>query len=151
MNFSKITQGILCAITFFAFSQVAWAGNVGGFWLTENKRAVIEIEETANSITGYIHWIIEGGQQKDIHNPDPSLRDDPLCGLGIIWGFDPDGKDRWDNGKIYKADDGDIYHANVELLSGNELKLRGHIGISLIGKSQILTRVDPKNYPKCKE
>ncbi len=150
MILSKITKGALCAAAIITISSPALASSVGGFWLTENKRAVIEIEEKADTITGYIHWIIEGGLQKDINNPDPSLRDEPMCGLGILWGFEPDGKNAWDNGRIYKADDGDTYHANVELLSENELKVRGHVGISLLGKTQIFTRVDPKDYPQCK-
>ena len=120
-----------------------------GYWLTENKRAVIHTYECEQGLCGNIHWIIEGGMQYDTKNPEETKRSTPMCGLKIIWGFEKD-DDEWENGKIYKADDGDVYSADIELKDENTLSLRGYIGIPLFGKSQIWSRVSPDEYKKCK-
>jgi len=135
-------------VLFTSYSTFA-ASPLEGYWLTENKRSVIKVTECDQGWCGYIHWIIEGGMQSDAKNPDETKRDRPMCGLPILWGFTQDSANAWEGGKIYKADDGDIYNANMELQSDGTLKVRGYVGISLLGKSQIWTRVQENNYPAC--
>ncbi|MEC7029591.1 MAG: DUF2147 domain-containing protein, partial [Pseudomonadota bacterium] len=48
-----------------------------------------------------------------------------------------------------KADDGDMYDADVELNQDGTLHVRGYMGIALLGKSQTWTRVQPEDYPMC--
>lgn len=134
----------------FVFPSVVFAQShdAQGYWLTENKRAVVHTFECDQGLCGKIHWIIEGGMQYDEKNPDEAKRSAPMCGLQILWGFKKDGTD-WDDGHIYKADDGEIYSANIELKDENTLSLRGYVGISLFGKSQVWTRVSPDTYPPC--
>lgn len=123
--------------------------DASGYWLTENKRAVIHTFECDQGFCGKIHWIIEGGLQFDEHNPDATKRSTPMCGLQILWGFEKDG-DNWENGKIYKADDGDTYSADIKLKDQNSLFLRGYVGIPLLGKTQKWTRVSAEEYKECK-
>lgn len=140
--------GILTALA--VTPNNAFANEAEGYWLTENKRSVIHVTKCYDSLCGNIHWIIEGGMQYDEKNPDASERRKPMCGLKLMWGFRPDGSD-WKDGKIYKADDGDIYNANVTLVDKNTLKLRGYVGIPLFGKTQKWTRVSSEDYPRCSE
>ena len=56
----------------------------------------------------------------------------------------------WTGGKVYKADEGDMYDANLEVLSDNQVKLRGYMGMTILGKSQTWNRVSAKDYPRCK-
>lgn len=123
-----------------------------GLWLTENKRAAIRITNDASGLRGEIAWIIAGGMSKDTQNADASKRDRPLCGMVILWGFQQNAKNpkSWESGRIYKADDGDIYHANLSVVSDNKLYLRGYVGMPLLGKTQYWTRVSEKDYPRCK-
>lgn len=132
-----------------AVKTVNAASPVDGLWLTENKRSVIRVAPCEQGLCGHIHWIIEGGMQSDAKNPDASKRDRPMCGLPILWGFKQDSETAWEDGKIYKADDGDVYDANLALQNDGTLKVRGYMGISLLGKSQIWTRVDEAEYPAC--
>ena len=125
------------------------ATDVEGLWLTENKRSVIKVEECDMGLCGTIHWIIEGGMQFDEKNPDKEMRDRPMCGLTILWGFEQDGMNEWEDGKIYKADDGDIYSSELELEDDGTLEVKGYIGLSFIGKSQNWTRVSADDYPAC--
>ena len=144
---------ILAAILLILTAIPAYAADVKdgvtGYWLTENKRAVIEIEECKSSVCGYVYWIIEGGLQFDENNPLEELRDDPICGMQILKDFTKTAPGDWDNGTIYKADDGDTYKANLELLENGTLKLRGYVGAPIFGKTQIWTKVDRADYKAC--
>lgn len=136
------------ALFFHAGSALA-ESPLAGLWLTENQRSVINIGECEQGLCGSIHWIIEGGMQTDSKNPDESRRDQPMCGLPILWGFNQHSDIAWEDGKIYKADDGDIYDANLELNNDGTLHVRGYRGVSFLGKSQTWTRVESANYPAC--
>ena len=128
----------------------AYAPGLEGLWLTQNERSVIQIKTCEQGLCGHIYWIIDGGMQTDAKNPDEAKRNRSMCGLPILWGFEKESETEWEDGKIYKADDGDIYDANLELLDDGTLKVRGYMGISLFGKSQIWTQAEAKDYPKCK-
>ena len=126
------------------------ADSVEGHWLTQNKRAVVQIEECESSLCGYIYWIIEGGLQYDENNPNESMRTQPMCGLQILSGFEKEGEGEWEDGKIYKADDGDIYDADIEIQEDGTLRLRGYVGVPMFGKTQIWTRANKADYAACK-
>ncbi len=124
-----------------------------GLWLTENKRSVIELKKQPDgTLGGKIAWIIDGGMQFDEKNPDASKHNTPMCGLTIVSGLqqgknNPNG---WNNGKIYKADEGDMYDAKLTMESPDKLEVRGFMGVSMFGKSQDWTRVSTKDYKRCK-
>lgn len=149
----KILFAFLFTLFSASYALAAETPDPTGLWLTENKRAVVKIDRCGNSICGNIAWIIEGGMQKDIKNPDPAKRDTPMCGLPILYNFvqNPKNAKVWESGHIYKADEGDTYNATVSVTSPNELYLRGYIGIPLIGKTQTWTKVSAKDYPACKK
>jgi len=123
-----------------------------GLWLTENKRSVIKLEKCGETLCGHIVWIIEGGMQYDTKNPEKELQGQAMCGLQIVQGLkqNPKGPNNWDGGKIYKADDGDVYDASLRMKKKETLVVRGYMGISLLGKSQTWMRVNESQYPKCK-
>lgn len=122
-----------------------------GYWLTQNERAVIKIDHCGTNLCGKIHWIIKDGMTHDTKNHDAAKRSTPLCGLQILNDFTQNSENEklWDNGTIYKADEGETYHATINVIDEKTLNLRGYIGIPLIGKTQTWTRVDKKSYPKC--
>ena len=132
------------------FSVPAFASDPAeGLWLTENERAVIEVQECDRGLCGAVYWIIEGGMQYDEHNPDESKRTTPMCSLEILYGFKQKKSGEWSGGKIYKADEGDTYNANVRVENMDTLKLRGYVGVPLLGKTQSWKRVDGADYPQC--
>lgn len=133
-------------------AQAADAPDPTGLWLTENKRSVIKVDTCDAGICGKIYWIIKDGMTIDSKNPDPKYRDKPMCGLQILSGFKQNPKNAkvWEGGKIYKADEGDVYNATVSVTGPNTMNVRGYVGVPLFGKSQNWTRVDGKDYPACK-
>ncbi len=129
----------------------AQAKDIEGLWLTQNKRSVVQIAScNGDKLCGHIYWITEGGMQFDTKNPDESKREIPMCGLKILWGMTKDNDKRWEDGKIYKADDGDIYDAYIELKDDDTLKLRGFMGVSILGKTQYWTKVSADQYMQCR-
>jgi uncharacterized protein (DUF2147 family) len=149
MRFSGYMFALFILCLGVPLAAQASSGGVEGFWLTENKRSVIEITPCQQGLCGYVHWIVGGGMQYDSKNPDVAQRDTPMCGLGILWGFKQESPTSWTGGKIYKADDGDTYDANVQLQSDGTLRVRGYVGVSLFGKTQTWNRVEKSDYAAC--
>jgi uncharacterized protein (DUF2147 family) len=124
------------------------ANAVLGRWLTEDRDGVVEIFRCDDSLCGRLVWLKDpigkdGKPPVDRNNPQPALRGRTICGLVILSGFKPSGPNAWDDGQIYNPDNGKSYSAQLTLESRDRLRLRGYIGIPLLGGSQIWTRVDP--------
>lgn len=150
MRFLLFTLVLLMPLSMAQAKQVY---DPTGYWLTENERAVIYVKNCDQGLCGSIHWIIEGGMQFDEFNPDINRHQDPLCRRQIMSGFSQNAQNpnKWSGGEIYKADEGDTYDANLTVLSKDKMKLRGYIGISLLGKTQTWTRVSNDNYKQCRQ
>ena len=120
------------------------ADSILGKWYTAGEKAVVEIYKNGNSYCGKIIWLKEpknenGTDKMDIHNPDESKKRRPVIGINIVEGFQYKGKNKWVDGDIYDPDNGKTYSCYMKL-EGNELKVRGYIGISLIGRTTVWTR-----------
>ena len=156
-NFMEISMRLsLLALSLSLFTVPALAQSAKaptGLWLTENKRSVIELFQCKAGeplMCGRIAWIIEGGMQFDTKNPDASKHKTPLCGMTILSGLRMESPGKWVDGKVYKADEGDMYDAKMTVLSDEKLEMRGFAGLSMFGKTQTWTRVSAKDYPRCK-
>lgn len=151
MKFTLFMSGCILALSLLtapAFAQNA--ASPEGLWLTENERSVISVKECPQGLCGTIYWIIDGGMQFDEKNEDPALQNKPMCGLKILWGFKQENAMNWVDGKIYKADEGDLYNASLQMLPKGNMLVRGYVGMPLFGKSQTWRPVSAKDYPKCK-
>jgi len=129
-----------------------------GLWATdpegEGGQAHIEIFADGDRYSGNIVWLDEpiypsddeqgmAGQEKvDRENPDAALRTRKIIGLVIMEDFIFDGKGTWQKGTIYDPDNGKTYKSKVKLTDDGVLKVRGFIGVSLIGRTSQWTRVD---------
>ena len=148
--FLQFCAVLIGAFLVFSSSFANAADPAEGLWLTENERSVINVQECDEGLCGTIYWIIDGGMQVDEKNPDEAKRGQPMCGLKILWGFERDEPGEWENGNIYKADDGDLYSAELEVEEDGTLDVRGYLGFSFIGKSQTWTRVNAGDYQRCR-
>lgn len=151
MKKTRIFLMLLAAVLFALPNVVAQkvsADDVIGTWLNEDEDAHIQVTKTDNKFFGKVIWIKdpidpETGQPKlDKENPDESLRSRPRLGLEILTNFVFDGDDRWEDGKIYDPKSGKTYSCYIQFLDKNKLKIRGYIGVSLIGKTTYWTRVE---------
>ena len=111
-----------------------------GNWLTEAKDGIIQISLGAGGL--YEGRIVGGNHpgRVDDKNPDSALRAKPLLGAVILRHLHYDGEGRWSGGAIYEPDSGRTYKCSVQLIAPDNLKVRGFLGFSLLGKSQLWTR-----------
>lgn len=116
-----------------------------GVWLTGEGKAQIEIYKKGNKYFGKIVWMIEpleadGSTKKDDNNPDENLRNRTIKGLEILRGFEYEGDNEWVDGKIYDPESGSDYSCKITLRKDGKLDVRGYIGISLFGRTDVWTR-----------
>ena len=68
------------------------------------------------------------------------MKDKPVLGLRILWDLGEDGN-QWSGGRVLDPDNGKVYKCYVALEDGGrKLKVRGFIGVSLLGRTQIWMR-----------
>lgn len=122
------------------------ADGIKGKWYNSDKDAQIEIFKEGGKYYGKIVWLkepTEDGKSKiDKNNSDKSKQNRPIMGLRILNDFQYTGKDTWENGTIYDPKNGKNYNCNIRIKNSNTLEVRGFIGISLIGRTVIWTRVE---------
>jgi uncharacterized protein (DUF2147 family) len=124
---------------------LASAGIPQGVWLIDNEVAV-QVFDCSNLLCGRVLWLSiprdpQGRLVLDKKNPDPALRQRPLCGLTIFWGLRPAGPDRWTDGWFYNPDDGQTYNISAELKSADTIEARVYSGDPLYGQTKMLYRV----------
>lgn len=122
----------------------AWAAS--GVWLTESGSAHVEIGGCGEVLCGKIVWLREpldtAGQPKtDKENPDPAKRERTILGLAMLDGFRPAGEGKWGDGTIYNPEDGKTYSCTMSLENDGTLRVRGYVGLPILGKTQVWTRV----------
>ena len=142
------------ALAICALGEPAWtiAGDDPGpigIWSTDGNDSHVKIEKCGTSLCGTIVWLKQplgddGKPAVDSKNPDPSLRSQKLVGLRLLSGFaqTSDDPNVWKGGKIYDPDDGRTYSCNLTVQDAKTLKVRGYVGFSLLGKTQIWNRIE---------
>jgi uncharacterized protein (DUF2147 family) len=108
-----------------------------GLYFSPKKDAKIEIYQQGDRYFGKFIWLEIG--DKDINNPDPKLRSRELLGMTFIQNFRYDDEEYTD-GKIYDPQTGETYDC-IMWLEGENLMLRGFIGFSLFGRTEMFTRI----------
>lgn len=132
----KLALCMIAATMTFATPALA-ADSILGDWVTEEGDAIVRISKCGASVCGRIHKYLvtppNGVNQKDIHNPDKSLRHRKLLGTAVLTGFTPDGN-KW-RGRIYDPKTGKSYRSEVTLRSPNALKVKGCIAFICQGQN----------------
>jgi len=148
-------RGAWLAVAVPLVAAAAPGASPAGQWLTEDNSGVVEIFRCASEDAwcGRLAWFrVDPGdpnpQGLDLRNPDPARRDRSLCGMTFMSGFRPAGPDSWDDGFVYNPDNGKTYHATMALQPDGRLRLRGYIGVPLLGESQVWTRFT-RAVPSC--
>jgi uncharacterized protein (DUF2147 family) len=120
-------------------SQAVTKDAVLGEWLSEKKDGKVLIYKQGEKYFGKISWGKDGGEKKDVNNPDEKMKTQPIVGSVILKGFEFTGKS-WEEGTIYDPNNGKTYSCNIKMKKPNELEIRGYVGISLLGRTTVWTR-----------
>jgi len=134
--------GLLAALT---LSFAAQAGSPKGIWLTESKKAHVEVYDCGDKLCGKIVWLKEplndkGLPKLDDKNEDETLRSKPLMGQNMISNMVADGENAWDDGTIYNAEDGKTYSSEMNMPNDKTLNVSGCV--LFFCKEQVWTRVN---------
>ncbi len=126
-----------------ADAQKVKADDILGTWIAGEGKAKVSVFKSGTKYFGKIIWLKEplknGKQKTDIHNPDPHLRSKPVIDLVVLKNFEfEDGE--WVNGRVYDPSSGNDYSCKITMPNLRTLKVRGFIGISLLGKTDVWKR-----------
>jgi uncharacterized protein (DUF2147 family)/peptidoglycan/LPS O-acetylase OafA/YrhL len=124
------------------------AASPEGRWYAEGGAAQVEIASCGETLCGTIVWLRSpldenGCELTDRENPDEVLRSRSIVGLEILRDLRADeaAAERWDGGSIYDPTSGRTYRCRVDLDGPDRLRVRGYIGITLLGRTTTWTRV----------
>lgn len=131
---------IIVLLPYFGFAQ----NSILGVWQTIDDesgeaKSHVEIYEKNGKIYGKVIKLLPAATVKICNNCPGEKNGKSLIGMDILWELRPY-KNYWSYGQIIDPKNGKIYSGSV-WLEGDQLKLRGYIGISLIGRTQIWHRV----------
>ncbi len=131
-------HGILYWVAALAIGLIAssaWAMSVDdpcGTWLTANGQGVVTIAQCGDALCGRIVGI-----RRSAAEPAPTdFQGLSQCGLTIIRNEKPATQDTW-LGEITDPRDGASYQAKLWVDRQGDLHLRGFVGISVFGATQV--------------
>ena len=144
-NFSKFS---LLTLLFLVIGASAFAQNadaVLGVWKSGEGTGMVQIYKKGDKYFGKVVWLKvpndpDGKPRTDLNNPDEKLRTRPLKGLENLREFVFKGKDVWEEGRIYDPKTGNDYACEMKLVDENTLEVRGYIGVSLFGRTDVWKR-----------
>ena len=129
------------------FAQKPKPGDIIGYWFNDEKTSKLQIYQTGNKFYAKVVWIKDpidpatGKPKLDNLNPNPKQKNQPLLGLVVLKDFTFDGKEEWNDGTIYDPKNGKTYSCFMKFDGTvNLLKIRGYIGVSLLGRTTYWTR-----------
>ncbi len=143
------TRVALLALLFLPMLPgAAKAADPAGLWWAEGGSSKIEIRHCGEVLCGEIVWLNRpyddrGHGLRDVENPEPALRSRLVLGLQILSNLrnSPDDPDGWTDGEIYDPGSGNTYNASLEIDHPNCMRVRGYLGIPLLGRTTTWIRV----------
>lgn len=144
MRAKKITGLLLLLI--LAVAGVAQTKDaILGKWVNESGEGQILIYKNGDKYFGKLAWLNEpnnknGLPKQDANNPKPELRNRPILGIEILQNFTYKGDRVWEDGTVYDPKNGKTYSCKISMESSDEIYIRGYVGISLLGRTEIWKR-----------
>lgn len=139
-----ITAALLCCATVAAFA----ADSPVGVWRTIDdktgkEKSLVRIVEVNGELRGTVEKLFRGPEE----DPNPvcdkctgERKGKPVLGMTILSGLKRDG-DEFAGGEILDPANGKTYKCKMSLADGGKkLKVRGFIGVSLLGRTQVWVR-----------
>lgn len=151
---SKFCISFLILVSNIAFAAM---NTPVGWWKTIDDetgkvKAIVQITESKNkTLVGKIIKIYPrpGYDQNEICNACEGERHNkPIVGMVFLEKLNrsADTANAWTNGQILDPKNGKVYHCNVSLSeNGENLNVRGYLGLPLFGRTQTWIRVNNLN------
>lgn len=122
------------------------SSTVTGKWKTIDDEtgkpvSIVEIYEKNGKVYGKVAEVLNpNDRDRKCVNCTGDDKNKPILGLTVIKGLSKEGSE-YTNGKILDPKSGKLYKCFITLEGNDKLKVRGYIGVSLIGRTQYWHRV----------
>ena len=145
-----ILSGVFPFLMLLSQSVFGQTATPAGLWKTIDdetgtQRSFVRIVEVNGEFRGTVEKIFDRPDDHPDHLCEKckgDRKDKPVVGMTILWGL-KDAGSVWKGGEILDPDNGKTYSCKMTLSKdGNELNVRGFIGISLIGRTQTWHRLE---------
>lgn len=118
-----------------------------GRWTTVddkgNKRAIVELSLSGDTLVGTIIKVYSKPTDTGICSKCPgAFKNKKIQGLQFVWGLKDQTNGVWAGGYILDPKKGKIYRVKMTL-EGNKLTVRGFVGTSILGRTQVWFRRKP--------
>jgi len=151
-----IRRGLLSGVAVALLGMVtAW--NVAGQQLTPKLQNAIGHWQVMNSdgtpggkvdtylvngkLFGKVTEVRPGRSSKDVCDKcSGEFKDQPILGMVLMRDFHPVGDD-WVEGTVVDPENGKEYKGKIWAVGNDALKMRGYIGISLLGRTESWVRI----------
>lgn len=140
------TKWIFTLLMLLAFAASSWTQSTPvGLWKTIDdetgeEKSYVKIVERNGKFYGEIDRLLLKPADTRCEECTGDKKDKLLVGMEVLWDLEAY-KDYWSYGQILDPASGKIYKCSVWLEGKDELKLRGYVGISALGRNQTWKRV----------
>lgn len=136
-------KNILFTLLFLATGVLAYSQSPIGVWRKFDKNTgepdvEVQVYKADNgTLEGKIVKLMNPADDDKLCTQCPGARkNQPLLGLVVLEGLEKESNNVWDNGQILDPISGSFYDCTITLISPNELKVRGYIGFSFLGRTE---------------
>lgn len=132
-------------LLFALFSNFTQPTTVEGLWITQDdetgkkKSEVLIYQENGKLYGKIVRLLLPEDQGKLCEKCKGSEKNKPIAGLVIVKDLILE-DDTWEDGTIMDPKSGKVYDCYLNLEDANTLKVRGFLGFSLLGRTQIWKR-----------
>ena len=123
----------------------ALAGPAGRWRTVDDRTGAVKGVVELREVDGELRGTVVASFRKDRPQPtcdacEGDRKGQPVIGMTILWGLRRDGEG-WSGGRILDPENGKIYRAKLrEVEGGRRLEVRGYLGVSLLGRTQVWLR-----------
>jgi uncharacterized protein (DUF2147 family) len=138
----------LCVVTGFVCCATARATQgppPTGLWFTPDHGGVVQIRPCGDDLCGVIVGVTAsptGAMPRDVSG-------EPQCHLTLLRDLRLRDDGRW-HGTVRNPEDGQVYDAEIWLPEDGMMRLRGYVGVSLLGETQSWQRFNGAVQPDCR-
>lgn len=140
-------KNLLACFVFVLFASLSLSAQNSpvGTWKTVDDetgeaKSYVEIFEQDGKLHGKLVKLLRVAEDTTCEKCPGDKKDKPLMNMVILWDLETY-KDYWSYGKIMDPNNGKTYKCSLWMEGNDQVKLRGYIGISALGRNQTWHRV----------